>query len=70
MRYFRAMIATTEISNKVWTEEELQSLPEDGFNHEVVDGELVMSPKNDFIHGRISSRLRIACGFAECFALE
>ena len=56
------MIATTETSQKVWTEEELQSLPDDGFNHEVVDGELVMSPKNNFIHGRICSRLLIALG--------
>lgn len=54
------MIATTETSPKVWTEEELQSLPDDGFNHEVVDGELVMSPKNNFIHGRICTRLLTA----------
>jgi Uma2 family endonuclease len=54
------MIAATETSQKVWTEEELQSLPDDGFNHEVVDGELVMSPKNNFIHGRICTRLLTA----------
>ena len=54
------MIATIETSQKVWTEEELQSLPDDGFNHEVVDGELVMSPKNNFIHGRICTRLLTA----------
>ena len=58
--YLQGMIATTETSPKVWTEEELQSLPEDGFNHEVVDGELVMSPKNNFIHGRICTRLLTA----------
>lgn len=56
------MIAAAETSPKVWTEEELQSLPEEGFNHEVVNGELVMSPKNNFIHGRICSRLLIAIG--------
>ena len=56
------MIAATETSPKVWTEEELQSLPDDGFNHELVDGELVMSPKDNFIHGRICSRLLIALG--------
>src|ERR1044071_9553402 len=58
VRYLQGMIAATETSQKVWTEEELQSLPEDGFNHEVVDGELVMSPKNNFIHGRICTRLQ------------
>jgi Uma2 family endonuclease len=61
-RYLQGMIAMTETSPKVWAEEELQSLPDDGFNHEVVDGELVMSPKNNFIHGRICSRLLIALG--------
>ncbi|MSU60277.1 MAG: Uma2 family endonuclease [Pedosphaera sp.] len=60
VRYLQAMIATTETSPKVWTEEELQSLPEDGFNHEMVNGELVMSPKNNFIHGRICTRLLTA----------
>jgi len=42
---------------KNWTEQELQSLPDDGFNHEVVDGELVMSPKNNFEHEGICGRL-------------
>ena len=55
------MSATVE-SQKVWTEAELQSLPEDGYIHEVVNGELVRSPKNDWFHGRICSRLLIAIG--------
>jgi Uma2 family endonuclease len=42
---------------KVWTEAELQGLPEDGYLHELVNGELVMSPKNDFYHGDICSEL-------------
>ena len=54
------MIALTETSKKIWTEEELQSLPDDGFIHEVVNGELVMSPKNNFQHERICSRLLYA----------
>ncbi|MCL4787993.1 MAG: Uma2 family endonuclease [Verrucomicrobia bacterium] len=54
------MIAATETSKKVWTEEELQSLPDDGFIHEVVDGDLVMSPKNNFQHERICGRLYAA----------
>jgi Uma2 family endonuclease len=55
------MIATAApVANKVWTEAELQALPEDGFIHEVVNGELVMSPKNDFCHGDICIRLATA----------
>ncbi len=42
---------------KDWTEAELQALPEDGYIHEVVNGELVMSPKNNWYHGRICTRL-------------
>lgn len=56
------MIATTETSPKVWTEEELQSLPDDGFNHEVVDGELALTPKDNFQHAVICGRLLFALG--------
>jgi Uma2 family endonuclease len=45
---------------KVWTEAELLALPEDGYVHEVVDGELVISPENTFYHGDICSRLLAA----------
>jgi Uma2 family endonuclease len=55
--YSLSMIASSETSRKVWTEEELQSLPDDGFIHEVVDGELVMSPKNNYEHETICGRL-------------
>src|ERR1051325_1455606 len=51
------MLAAPQPARKVWTEEELQSLPDDGFIHEVVDGELVMSPKNNFEHEDICARL-------------
>lgn len=54
------MNVTAEAPQQVWTEAELQALPEDGYLHEVVDGELVMSPKNDFYHGDICSRLLVA----------
>src|SRR5947208_13489155 len=54
------MSLTTILRQKVWTEAELQALPEDGYIHEVVDGELVMSPKNDFYHGDICTRLSFA----------
>ena len=36
------------------------ALPEDGFIHEVVNGELVMSPKNNWFHGSICARLSAA----------
>jgi Uma2 family endonuclease len=54
------MRATLELPKKVWTEAELQALPEDGFIHEVVEDELVMSPKNTWHHGRICARLSAA----------
>src|SRR5438045_1824401 len=56
------MSLIVEARRKVWTEAELQALPEDGFIHEVVNGELVMSPKSTWFHGRICSRLLIALG--------
>ena len=54
------MLATTGITNKVWTEEELEALPDDGYLHEVVNGELVMSPKNNFQHEGVCARLQYA----------
>jgi Uma2 family endonuclease len=54
------MIAETEAAKKVWTEAELEALPEDGYIHEVVNGELVMSPKNNFNHGWICTSLLVA----------
>jgi len=56
------MRAAVEAYKKVWTEAELEALPEDGYMHEVVDGELVMSLKNDWFHGRICTRVVIALG--------
>ena len=53
-------MSTVGTAKKLWTEAELESLPEDGFIHEVVNGELVMSPKNNWYHGRICSRLLAA----------
>src|SRR5688500_14556089 len=47
-------------ARKKWKEEELQALPDDGFNHEAVDVELVMSPKNNPEHGQICMRLAAA----------
>src|SRR2546423_5305968 len=54
------MSAALELAKKVWTEAEIEALPEDGYLHEVVNGELVMSPKNNFFHGRICMRLSSA----------
>ena len=51
------MSAAVEAPKRIWTEAELQALPDDGYIHEVVSGELVMSPKNNWYHGRICVRL-------------
>jgi Uma2 family endonuclease len=54
------MTTAGSVERKVWTEAELQALPEDGYIHEVVDGELVMSPKNNPYHGDICADLSMA----------
>ena len=54
------MNSVLEPRSKVWTEAEIEALPEDGFLYEVVNGNLVMSPKNNFFHGRICMRLSSA----------
>lgn len=54
------MVTTLETPKKVWTEAELEALPADGYDHEVVNGELVMSPKNNWLHGDICVRLVVA----------
>src|SRR5436309_2797073 len=55
------MIETAlSVEKKIWTEEELQALPNDGYKYEVVNGELVMSPKNNFQHEGICARLLTA----------
>ena len=59
-REYVGSMTAVETPKRVWTEAELQALPEDGFNHEVVNGELVMSPKNNWFHGRICARLSAA----------
>jgi len=60
------MTTAASVERKVWTEAELEALPEDGYNHEVVDGELVMSPKNNPYHGNICAELLMAlCVFVK-----
>ena len=34
----------TTVAKKTWTEKELMSLPENGYKHELINGELVMVP--------------------------
>jgi Uma2 family endonuclease len=48
------------VLEKVWTEAELAALPNDGYRHELIHGELVMSPKNNFQHEQICQRLNFA----------
>jgi Uma2 family endonuclease len=53
-------VAQASQTQKIWTEAELEALPEDGYNHEVVGGVLVVTPKNNFEHGDICTRLLTA----------
>jgi Uma2 family endonuclease len=60
------MTTASSVERKVWTEAELEALPEDGYIHEVVDGELVMSPKNNPYHGNMCAELSMAlCAYAK-----
>jgi Uma2 family endonuclease len=54
------MPAIVQTKRKVWTEAEIEALPEDGYIHEIVNGELIMSPKNNWLHGEICMRLSTA----------
>jgi Uma2 family endonuclease len=51
------MSGAVESVPRAWTEADLQALPDNGYIHELVDGELVMSPKNSFEHENLCSRL-------------
>jgi Uma2 family endonuclease len=54
------METTIPAAKKVWTEAELQTLPDNGYKYEVVDGELVLSPKNNFEHENAAADLLVA----------
>ena len=54
------MNAPVAAPRKIWTEADLQALPEDGFIHELANGELNMSPKNDSYHGDNCAELLVA----------
>ena len=54
------MSAAIERAGKVWTEAELQAMADKGYNHEIINGELVRSPKNNFQHEQICERLNFA----------
>jgi Uma2 family endonuclease len=49
----------SDLAQKVWTDEALMALPDDGRKYELVGGELVVSPTG-FEHGYISLRLSTA----------
>ena len=55
--YVGVMSIAAEMKKKVWTEAELETLPGDGYLHEVVNGELVVSPKSNWLPGEIYARL-------------
>jgi Uma2 family endonuclease len=52
---------TVHAGKRIWTDEELLSMPKDGFKREIVGGEVIMSPAS-FDHGSMISRLYVALG--------
>src|SRR5437016_12904632 len=49
-------IATLSRKKRIWTDEELEALPKNGYKYELLDGELIMSPVHAN-HGMICMRL-------------
>lgn len=47
---------------RTWTADELLGLPDDGRRYEVVDGQLVVSPRQTITHERIAMRLAVQLG--------
>ncbi len=54
------MDTTAVPPGRTWTQAEIETLPDSGFSHEIVDGRLVMSPKNNWYHGDICAGLLAA----------
>ena len=56
-------MATATLTNKsrLWTDEELEAIPNNGHKHELLDGELIMSPVHEN-HGGICIQLAILVG--------
>ena len=55
-------MATAAIANKrIWSDEELEALPRNGHKHELLDGELIMSPVHAN-HGIVCMRLGVLLG--------
>ncbi len=60
---------------ELWTAERVRALPDDGFRHEVVDGEHLVTPAPRLVHQRAVRLLQrrlsdyvVAHGLGECFA--
>jgi Uma2 family endonuclease len=54
------MKSAATVERKVWTEAELEALLEDGYDRELVNGELVLTPKNSAYHAEICVRMLTA----------
>jgi len=61
-RYVSVMTSAIQTAPKVWTEDEIQALPDDGYKREIVHGEVIMGPKNNFEHDGLVGRLFLAKG--------
>ena len=49
-------VATLTTKRRVWTDEALEALPQNGHKHELLDGDLIMSPVHAN-HGTICIRI-------------
>ncbi len=53
--------AALQAKRKIWTDEELEALPRDGYKRELLDGEIIMSPVHAN-HGLVSMRMAVLLG--------
>lgn len=56
------MPVQSQFDRQIWNEEALAALPGDGYNVEVIDGRLVMSPENAPEHGELCARIFLSLG--------
>ena len=55
-------MSISPLDDRHWTFDDLVHLPDDGRRYEVVDGQLVVSPRAAITHDRVANRLSSPAG--------
>ncbi|HEU0009481.1 MAG TPA: Uma2 family endonuclease [Verrucomicrobiae bacterium] len=51
-------VSALQTKQKIWTDEELEALPKDGYKRELLDGEIIENPVHAY-HGLVSVRMAV-----------